>query len=137
MPLADPATGALLRRGIEIDLHIGIGKHHGADVAASEDDAAISGEVTLALQQLGPEPGLTRHERDGAVHHGSVHGHVAVRTVHEDVREAPLAVVGERNPRHEPDKALNIFGVNALGKRKRRHGPVEQTRVHKPQAETS
>ena len=52
-------------RGVEIQLEVGVGQHDRPDVAAGHDDAAVLGQVALALEQRGADLGHGRDRRDG------------------------------------------------------------------------
>ena len=57
-----PPPRALLGRGIEIDLHVGVRKDDRADVAAFHDDAAAGAHLPLAFDEHRPH---ARQARDG------------------------------------------------------------------------
>ena len=61
------APRALLRRGIQIDLHIGVWKYDRADVTAFHDDAAAGAEGALAGNEHTAYARMARHRRRGLV----------------------------------------------------------------------
>ena len=55
------APGALLGRGIEIDLHVRVGKHHRPDVAPLHDDPARATHLALLRDEDFADARLARH----------------------------------------------------------------------------
>ena len=55
------APRAFFRRRIEIDLHVGAGKHHRADVAALHHDRAVDAQRALPADQLGTHARQASH----------------------------------------------------------------------------
>ena len=58
------AARALLGRGVEIDLEVGVGQDDGADIAAGHHDRVLAGEVALLAHERLADAGDPRDERD-------------------------------------------------------------------------
>ena len=65
--IAGAPARAFLGRGIQVDLHVGAGKHDRADVAALHDDAAAGAHLALTLDEHGAHARQPRHGGRGAI----------------------------------------------------------------------
>ena len=100
-----------------------------------DDDPAALRERALAREEGGAHLGLARDRRHGGIDLGSARGRGRVGAVEEDRRQAPRAVVPERDPVGERDEAGRVVGRDPLAQGGRREGAVQQPRVHEPQPE--
>src|SRR5215218_6576558 len=66
-PLREAAAGAHRALGIEVDLHLGLRRDHGADVAALDHDIAFVRELALALPHHRAHGRVPRDHRHEAV----------------------------------------------------------------------
>ena len=136
--LLGPSPGALLGRGVEEDLEVGVGQHDRPDVAPGHDDPARGRERPLAGQERGPDLGHARDLADRSVDLGSADlvGHVdAVDRApgrgarRRRARARPRRRAGRARPRSlEPDSAAE----REIGQ-----GAVEQPRVAEAVAEVA
>ncbi len=117
---AGPALGPGLGGGGQVDLHIGVGQHHGADVAAFDHAPAprrhprpLSGHQFPAHGRVGG------HGGDGGVDGDGADGVGGVLAVDEDAG-AHLDVERPGQAGH----ALGVGQIDAPGQRRPRHGPV-------------
>ena len=86
--LLRPAAGPLVGRRREVDLDLGVGKDHRADVAALDHPSPTFGHpLPLALHEHRTHAGIGCHHRHHAVHLGPADGLGDVRPVDLD----PLA----------------------------------------------
>jgi hypothetical protein len=65
--LLSPPPSSLLDRGLEVDLHVCVGQHHRADVAAGHHDAAVGRQHALERQQFLADAGVARNSADQSV----------------------------------------------------------------------
>ena len=135
--LVDPPHRALLDRGVEEQLEIGIGQHDRPDVAPRDDDPAALRERALAREQGRPHVADLRHVRHRGVNVRAARLVGRVRAVQEDAGQPAGAVVGERDATDQVDEAGRVVGRDAFAQRGRGQRPVQEAGVDEAQAETA
>jgi hypothetical protein len=105
--LAQSAPRPLGGVGVEEELHLGVGEHGRADVAAVEHHAALFAHLALARHHLDPHAGVDRDERRGPARlaRARLAGHVVV------VEQHALPAVGELDARRPQERGERLLGV--------------------------
>ncbi len=130
--LLGPPPGALLDRGVEIDLQVRIGQHDGADVPAGHHDAAIGGEIALALEERCTDLGHSRHGGHRRVDRRRTHVRGVVDAVDEHASEASVGVGGQLDLVDERDETLRIVDRDPARLGQPGDRPIQQPRVAEP-----
>ena len=124
-----PPPRALLDRGLEIDLEVGVGQDDRPDVAPGHDDPATLGERALALQEREAQLRDRRHGRHGHVDGGAADVVGVVGPVDEHPRQAAGLIRCQLDLVDQAVDGMRIRRRQVAGQREPGHRPIEQARV--------
>ena len=124
-----PPRPFLGRRGQE-DLHVGVGQHHGADVAALDHDAPLARrQLALQLHQPGPHRGHRRYRRHRLGHF--VAADLSRNVFSGKVRAILVGVVadGQVDVRRGSADRIRVVQIDPGPQHRQRHDPVHRAGV--------
>jgi hypothetical protein len=131
-PFGDASLCTLVPIGDEEDLHVGVGRDDGADVAALDHDVAVAPELPLPLPHHLAHGGMARYDW-----HHPVDTSLADRGGHVGAGDPHPVVLGEQDGAlaRELREPFCVAEVEAPVHREPRESPVHRARVEVAEAE--